>query len=136
MSIKSQFKGVSWSKTEGCWNARISIEGVKVNLGNFAVEEAAARRYDEDAAPLGRPLNFSVVLDVNSASKGSSGELRKPTSKYTGVSWAKSRRMWEVQIRIDGKRKYLGSFDNEVSLKMHSPSPCLSVSHLYARSFF
>ena len=35
------------------------------------------------------------------------------SSKYIGVSWNKQRNKWKVSIEINGKKKYLGSFDNE-----------------------
>ena len=38
----------------------------------------------------------------------------KPTSSiYKGVSWHKQIKKWVVRIRIDGKNKSLGVFDNE-----------------------
>jgi hypothetical protein len=45
----------------------------------------------------------------------SHGERKKPTSKYVGVSWAKSRNAWVAIISDGGKRKNLGYFDNEES---------------------
>lgn len=38
----------------------------------------------------------------------------KSTSKYTGVSWNKHAKKWVSGIHINGKRKYLGCFDNEL----------------------
>lgn len=35
------------------------------------------------------------------------------TSKYTGVCWNKSRNKWKSAIRIKGKVKYLGYFEDE-----------------------
>jgi len=54
----SKFKGVSWAKGAQKWIAKIFIDGKNKNLGNFDSEEAAARKYDEAASPLGRPLNL------------------------------------------------------------------------------
>lgn len=36
-------------------------------------------------------------------------------SLYKGVSWSKRNSKWQVHIQINGTRKYLGYFDNEIS---------------------
>ena len=36
------------------------------------------------------------------------------TSKYTGVSWYKITNKWMSSIRVNGKRKHLGYFKNEI----------------------
>lgn len=36
------------------------------------------------------------------------------TSKYIGVSWKKEVTKWRAQIRINGVKKHLGYFDNEL----------------------
>lgn len=36
-----------------------------------------------------------------------------PTSKYKGVTWFKRNKKWGSQIRIDGKNKFLGLYNNE-----------------------
>lgn len=37
----------------------------------------------------------------------------KYSSQYKGVSWYKRDKKWIAKIRINGKEKYLGSFENE-----------------------
>jgi len=36
-------------------------------------------------------------------------------SRYKGVDWSKTQNKWRARIRVNGKRIYLGSFDNEIS---------------------
>ena len=36
----------------------------------------------------------------------------KSTSKYKGVSWS-SRGYWQVVVRVDGRLKFIGKYDNE-----------------------
>ena len=49
---------MSWYKPGQKWLAQISIDGKQTHLGRFDDEETAARKYDEHADRLGRPLNF------------------------------------------------------------------------------
>lgn len=49
--------------------------------------------------------NSSICFRKNSA---------KFTSKYIGVSWNKRDNKWISSISINGKCKYIGSFDNEI----------------------
>lgn len=41
----------------------------------------------------------------------------KSTSKYTGVSWHKNEKKWQVMFRIDNKLKHFGYFKNELDAK-------------------
>ena len=45
-----------------------------------------------------------------SSSSSSSPSIR---SKFVGVSWNKAAKKWKAEIRIDGKSKHLGHFDDE-----------------------
>ena len=38
---------------------------------------------------------------------------KNSSSKYLGVSWCRRRKKWQVNIRLDGKLKYLGIFTCE-----------------------
>lgn len=42
-------------------------------------------------------------------------KFKKPSrSKYKGVDWASDMKRWRARIRVNGKRIYLGSFENEL----------------------
>lgn len=43
----SDYRGVSFSKTEKIWRATITIDGRLKNLGNFKTEAAAAQAYNK-----------------------------------------------------------------------------------------
>jgi hypothetical protein len=48
----SKYKGVTWLKREGKWQARIVCKGRSMFIGYFADEKAAARAYDAKAGEL------------------------------------------------------------------------------------
>lgn len=54
---------------------------------------------------------------TNLTTKGNAHRYKKArynnSSKYKGVSWDKHRNKWVVQIRLDGKNKYLGAYIDE-----------------------
>ena len=37
------------------------------------------------------------------------------TSIYKGVTYCVNRKIWQAQIKVDGKCKYIGRFSNEIS---------------------
>ena len=54
----SKYVGVTWNKDHKKWTARIHIDNKKINLGTFENQEDAARKYDEQATLIGKPVNF------------------------------------------------------------------------------
>jgi len=38
----------------------------------------------------------------------------KTRSKYKGPEWDKTQRKWKARIQLNGRKSYLGSFDNEI----------------------
>ena len=80
----SKYVGVSWSKQKKKWYARIMIDGKHKTLGIYHNEKEAARMYDEQAALLGKPVNFplheGMEQAVKPAPKGS-GRRRKSHAK-------------------------------------------------------
>ena len=56
-----------------------------------------------------RVENLQIVTHRYNTSK----DRKNKTSKYTGVSWHKENKKWEVRIRINGIKLYLGQFKDE-----------------------
>ena len=107
----SRYRGVGWQKANKKWQVRITVGGKVKSLGYFADEIAAARAYDAFviAKKLNKPLNFSG----GAAAKGHVVTL-STTSRFRGVSLNKTKKKWEVKIRFDGKRKFIGRFADSV----------------------
>lgn len=59
-----------------------------------------------------RTHNWLWNLQLISIRENSSKD-KKGTSKYTGVSWSKRSMKWVSHIKINGKSKHLGLFNNE-----------------------
>ena len=108
----SKYVGVNWKKENKKWRARIMIDGKSKALGYYHDEKEAARIYDEQAALLGKPVNFPLHEGMEQAvKKAPKREDRSKTpnvnrpSKYVGVSWKKGQKKWMAQITIGGKQK-------------------------------
>jgi hypothetical protein len=54
----SSYVGVRWHKASQKWQAQIYHEGTVTHLGLFDTEVDAAKKFDEKASSLGRPVNF------------------------------------------------------------------------------
>ena len=65
----SKYVGVSWSKQIKKWLAQITIDGKSKSLGYDHDEKEAARMYDEQAALLGKPVNFPLHEGMEQAVK-------------------------------------------------------------------
>ena len=103
----SKYRGVSWKKRGQKWNVRIRVDGKDKYIGSFSDEIVAGRAYDAYvvAKNLNKPLNFGG----NASAKG-----HVATSRFRGVGWHKRDKKWRVAIRVNGKQKSIGHFDNEL----------------------
>ena len=54
----SKHVGVMWNKEKQKWRAHIKIDGKQTHLGYFDNEKDAARKFDKQAARIGKPMNF------------------------------------------------------------------------------
>jgi hypothetical protein len=110
---RSKYKGVSWTTNRQKWCARIRVRNKKKHIGYFTDEIEAARAYDAAARhEYGEfaATNFEGTerLDVIA-----SRIVKPPLSSYPGVTWHERDKRWRAQIRINGKRLWLGGFVNE-----------------------
>lgn len=104
----SKFVGVVFA--QGKWVAYITHMSRRINLGTFENEEQAALAYDEKAIELfGNEATLNLPNKIGQRKENSS--LEKKTSRYKGICFASGK--WQATIFVDGKKKYLGSFETE-----------------------
>ena len=58
--------------------------------------------------------NHVENLEVVTYRENSNHRPKIHSSDYPGVYWREKTQKWQVAIRINGKKKYLGSFDCEI----------------------
>ena len=111
----SRFRGVSWVKREQKWTAQVTIDGKTKHIGSYDDETEAARAYDATvrAQSLDKPLNFPDDLSTAPGVYVPKKKKRVASSRFRGVSWDKTNQKWTATIKIDGKSKTIGSYDDE-----------------------
>eukprot|EP00984_Skeletonema_dohrnii_P001455 scaffold463_cov107-Skeletonema_dohrnii-CCMP3373.AAC.5 len=130
----SKYTGVSFEKQTNKWLAQIMIDGTKRCIGRYDTEEEAAVDYartvfkykgqgaldkarEQNARNKARVQNsFSIDLtDIppQPPIAKSAGRIKEGASKYTGVYFDKQVNEWRAQIKIEGKVRRIGSYENE-----------------------
>ena len=61
-----------------------------------------------------RKINLRICNNAQNQQNRNKQKKGDPSSKYKGVTFSKNRKKWQAQIRINGKYKYLDSFENEI----------------------
>ena len=62
--------------------------------------------------------------------------IANPSSRFLGVSWSKPSEKWRVEIKIGGKRVYLGSYQSEIEAAIAREEYIKERPDLCARSNF
>ena len=130
--LASSFAGVTYKKLKdkgGKWQAQIMVHGKQTYLGTFTCEDEAAKAYDEALVAQGKSrVNFpsaqekaeqddaDAQLRANEKTARERHERGEPSSSFAGVTYKKLKDKggkWRAQIRVDGKKKSLGTFFHE-----------------------
>ena len=100
---------------------------IKINKKLYALHRLIYKYHNEDFDLIYSHNNQIDHIDINklnnkienlrlltgSQNQRNQHKLKNCSSKYRGVCWDKRYSKWRAQIYINGKTKYLGSFDNE-----------------------
>jgi hypothetical protein len=127
----SKYAGVSFHKPRNKWLARIRIDGDQHHIGLYENEEEAAIDYaravfkyqGEEALANLREQKSSgsepaINMDLSDVPPQQpvpkiKGRIKEGASKYTGVYFNKSKSKWEASIKIEGKTRHIGLYENE-----------------------
>jgi hypothetical protein len=114
----SPYKGVSWSKRDGKWVARIMLDYQRF-LGSFVDAVDAAYAYDFAAmehfgvfAATNQALGLIPTVSAERLAMYASVE-RTPSSRFRGVAWCKRSAKWKASLTVRGRRRHLGYFADE-----------------------
>jgi len=115
----SAFRGVNWDAKSSKWKAQLKVGGKTKSLGHFEDESKAARAFDEEARKhfTEETLPLQGQRGGFNFPKGERGPIKQAvapaSSSFRGVMFHKRDGKWQAKIRIDGKTKHLGYFDDE-----------------------
>lgn len=116
----NKFKGTQYIKRLGLWQSRCRIYGNDFFLGYYKSEIASAYAYNKKAIELSDCIllnQFDISIEeleqklITDLSKIIPADKK---SEQKGVYWNKSKDKWETLIFLEGKRKCLGTFKNEI----------------------
>lgn len=110
----SSYIGVSYHKRTGKWMAYYCVDYKQTQVGLYLSEIDAARARDGALLLLFGEKAERQVPDMSPIFQKPNEYYGLWASKYKGVSWHKNHKKWEAGIMVDKKRKFLGSFDDEI----------------------
>ena len=132
----SKYTGVSFHKQMNKWVAQIMMDGKQHCIGYYDNEEEAAVDYARalfkykgdntkkrpiepvENRPKKRQRQNSFGIDLTDVPMQTpipkiAGYIKKGASKYTGVCFNKQANKWCAQLKIEGKIRRIGSYENE-----------------------
>ena len=116
----SKYTNVHFDKNKNKWRVMITIDGKKHHVGYYENEDEAAADYaravfkykGNDKARRRKSSGF--VIDLSDVPpQPPIPNTRKGPSKYKGAYFDNTKSRWIAIIVIDGKQRYIGSYENE-----------------------
>lgn len=98
----SKYKGVSYKKSMGKFQAYINVNNKIIHLGTFTNEKEASNYYENAVKAIENGKEIIVKRSEHS-------------SKYKGVHWCKRAKKWIAKRIINGNLKSLGNFKCELA---------------------
>jgi len=126
--LSSQFRGVYWHAQLKKW--AVAINGDKKKTHFFEDEIVAANYYNHR---IGEMVNDCRYISLEECEKQE--KIFERTSKYRGVSWYKSRKLWVAKI-FNGERDVcIGYFESEkdAALAYNQKAIELNVKNLHKK---
>ena len=113
-----KYEGVTFEKAINKWEAEIFIEGRPRHIGFYENEEEAATDYARALFKykpwyiLGGRVDLSDVPSIPPIPK-SKLDFTEGASRYAGVYFERSAKIWKAEISIDGTARHIGWYKNE-----------------------
>lgn len=113
-NLSSGIRGVSWCKTNQKWTTGVKLFGRRIHLGLYKdVEEA--RSVVEKARSIMMPFSKDAKVDHERVYEELYALINRPLHKKTksgvrNVSYCSRSNKWKVEVKINGVRKWYGSF--------------------------
>lgn len=100
----SKYTGVVFveNKSGGNYKTTINVNGKTKHLGTFDNEEEASQYYQDALICINENRIEDIIV-----------KKQERTNNYEGVSLHKKEGKYRARITVDGKRKHLGSFNDE-----------------------
>lgn len=94
-------------------NGKVKVEKIHKLMAETFLNHTAKKGYHIDHKDNNRTNNNLENIQILTIRQNVSKTIKKTSSKYTGVSFEKSRNKWVAMIYVNGLHKKIGRFDNE-----------------------
>ena len=143
---RSMFNGKTYFQSKekilkGCLSAgylkvNLSKQGVRKNfkIHNLVAESFLNHKFNGydliiDHVDNNKLNNILSNLQLITMRENTSKDLKNCSSEYVGVYWDKRSKKWRAQIHINGRRKHLGMFTNELEASNSYQSILKTLQH-------
>ena len=127
----SQYTGDTFHKSNNKWLAQIKIDRMKRHIGYYYYENEEEAAADNARAKFKykgqealdkvrerKSFGLGTIIDLTDVPPQppilkSKGRMKEGSSKYTGIRFYKPMNKWRAEIRIDGRKRHIGYYENE-----------------------